>query len=245
MFYPIQVENRKYILNYPQNASCALGIKNFGGYNPLTLNAKTDLGAFSMRSLIQIGAIGGLVTGENHGPIPDFKLFSFPPYFLYEYQKPLSYAFAPEEIDIIPEKNKRLEKLGGWDFNPYRQVILSQPLPGDLKNHISSKPAHLQYQIKQDDSDQQRFIISLDKNSLVVFSEVMFPGWKAFVDGQPADLMTSDHLLRTLFIPTGQHVVEFCFKPDWVLPLQIGLLVWALTTLGWFIGARMFKNWTS
>src|SRR5258708_4282301 len=98
MFYPIEVQGQKYLLNYPQNAACALKIKNIGGYNPLILQSKNEIGTLGMESLIGVGALKGIVTQQDHGPIPGFKLESFPPFFLYKYQNPVSYFYAPTKL---------------------------------------------------------------------------------------------------------------------------------------------------
>lgn len=48
-----------------------------------------------------------------------------------------------------------------------------------------------------------------------VFSEVWFPwGWKADIDGTPAQLGRVNYVLRALRIPAGHHTVTMTFDPD-------------------------------
>ncbi len=48
-----------------------------------------------------------------------------------------------------------------------------------------------------------------------VFSEVYFPwGWKADIDGQPAQLARVNYLLRAMAIPAGHHTISMVFDPD-------------------------------
>jgi hypothetical protein len=50
---------------------------------------------------------------------------------------------------------------------------------------------------------------------IAVFSEIYFAdGWNAFIDGQPAPHFRADWILRAMYVPAGEHTVEFRFEPD-------------------------------
>jgi len=49
----------------------------------------------------------------------------------------------------------------------------------------------------------------------VVFSEIFYPyGWKAYIDGKPAEIFRANYLLRAMNIPAGQHDIRMEFRPD-------------------------------
>jgi uncharacterized membrane protein YfhO len=52
-----------------------------------------------------------------------------------------------------------------------------------------------------------------DRRSLLVLSDIHYPGWKASVDGRDAPLERVDYLLRGVMVPAGAHRVEFRYEP--------------------------------
>jgi hypothetical protein len=83
-------------------------------------------------------------------------------------------------------------------------------------------------QIKQSPVPDSAAFIKLDQNlndkidytfhsttpQFAVFSEVYYPlGWDAYIDGQKADYLKTDYVLRGMYIPAGDHKIEFRFEP--------------------------------
>ncbi|MFP4472970.1 MAG: YfhO family protein [Candidatus Omnitrophota bacterium] len=53
----------------------------------------------------------------------------------------------------------------------------------------------------------------MEHPGMLVLSETYHPGWKALVNGEPAELYPADYLFRSVFLPAGTHTVEFVFQP--------------------------------
>ncbi|MBP6821009.1 MAG: YfhO family protein [Acidobacteria bacterium] len=53
-----------------------------------------------------------------------------------------------------------------------------------------------------------------DKTSLLVLSEMFYPGWKATVDGGNAELLRVDYNLRGVQVTAGKHVVSMSYWPE-------------------------------
>ena len=85
--------------------------------------------------------------------------------------------------------------------------------------------------------------------SFAVFSEVYYPvGWQAYVDGEPADHVQTNYVLRGMSLPVGSHDVEFKFQPRvYTAGNPIGftssilILLWMLGAVGWSVRQLLAK----
>ena len=47
----------------------------------------------------------------------------------------------------------------------------------------------------------------------MVFSEIYYPEWQAFVDGEEVPVGRADYVLRAINVPAGKHTVRLLFEP--------------------------------
>lgn len=85
--------------------------------------------------------------------------------------------------------------------------ILGQEIPmaepGDTIFETTYAPNRLTYHAKS------------QNGGLAVFSEVYFPwGWKATIDGKPAEIGRVNYILRAMRVPAGTHEIVMTFNPD-------------------------------
>jgi hypothetical protein len=231
---------RPFLQPLPRNAPLDFRIRSTGGNEGFFLQKTFDLTRLPGVVFAKLLAVKGLVWEH---PIPGAAAVvrhSFPGAEVYEPLAPPPYLNTPSVAKVAADDAESLRLMASAGFDPSREVVLSSPLPYGMAARLSPFPAALAYSLERDDPDDQVFLVRLDKNSLVVFSEVMYPGWKAWIDGKRAEVLTGDHAFRTLLIPAGGHRVEFRFEPSWVQPLEFGLLAWLLSILAY----GRFKGWT-
>lgn len=87
-----------------------------------------------------------------------------------------------------------------------------------------------------------------EKPGTVVFSEVYYPSWQAFIDGQEVKVGRADYILRAIAVPAGHHQVEFVFDPvslkrtEKLSGMSYGILVAVLLACAGYYGNRYLKR---
>ncbi|MBD8490978.1 YfhO family protein [Echinicola sp. CAU 1574] len=100
-----------------------------------------------------------------------------------------------EEIQQIPNINTKTQAtVNTSEFEAQAgagSVSLSQYLPNELHYSVNAR-----------------------KGGLVVFSEIYYPaGWNATINGEAAEIIRTNYLLRGLMVPQGKSEVVFKFEP--------------------------------
>jgi hypothetical protein len=63
-------------------------------------------------------------------------------------------------------------------------------------------------------NDQIEYRFSAPSPQFAVFSEVYYPhGWNVYIDGNKTDYVRTNYILRGMYIPAGNHNIEFRFEP--------------------------------
>jgi uncharacterized membrane protein YfhO len=69
-------------------------------------------------------------------------------------------------------------------------------------------------------------------NSLLVFTQNFYPGWRAFVNGKEVRILKANYTFQAIPISAGDHTIKFSFEVVYfrlaVAFTAIGLLLWFL-----------------
>ncbi|WP_282089692.1 YfhO family protein [Aquimarina algiphila] len=109
---------------------------------------------------------------------------------------------ANEEILALKDLDNKKQAVINSKFN---NVISKTKYTSDSLAYIAltaHQPNHLVYESK------------VKEESFAVFSETYYPGWQAYIDGNPVEHVQVNYMLRGLPIPEGQHKIEFKFEPQ-------------------------------
>lgn len=149
-------------------------------------------------------------------------------------------------VEALPEKDALepfLDALAAGTLD-YRDIVhLSQRpdpeptyAPGDLP-----APVFL-----TDGLDEVVLEVDLPRSALLLLADMNAPGWKVEVDGQPAELLTADLVLRAVALPAGHHEVRFHFSDPAVgrgLALTLAGILLTLALVIWpWVAARLGRK---
>jgi hypothetical protein len=111
---------------------------------------------------------------------------------------------------VLESKEERLKVLAGGPWDPWKTVILESfpqeapPVPtlraAGKSKVLSKRPGY--YEIEAEN----------DADAYLVLSEAYYPGWRAEVDGRAVDVLPANHLIQTVRLPAGKHVVRFEYR---------------------------------
>ncbi|UCD57216.1 MAG: YfhO family protein [Candidatus Hydrogenedentota bacterium] len=137
---------------------------------------------------------------------------------VYEAGNALARAFLVSSVIAAGDRDA-LELLRSDRFDPAAAVIVPEDtaLPFPVVPHGESAGDAV---FKHDEPARVVIETSAPENSLLVLTDTFFPGWRATVDGVPAEIIRADYMFRAVAVNGGRHVVEFEYRPA---SLKIGI----------------------
>jgi hypothetical protein len=124
-------------------------------------------------------------------------------------------------------------------FDPASSVVVDRETAAF---GIGGAPAPPDARIVRDAANAVEVDASAPEGATLVLYDSYDPGWKATVDGQPADVVRADGLFRAVRLAPGRHHVSFVYRPA---SLVYGAVLSALAVallLGLGIYARFVPN---
>jgi hypothetical protein len=110
-----------------------------------------------------------------------------------------------------------LAELASPAFDPEKVVLVSSPLPSPSPaNTTIDHPGSVVF---TDYAPKRiRLAVTAKVPAVLLLNDRFHPAWRVSVDGQPAELLRANYLMRGVYLPAGAHEVEFRFQPS-VKPL--------------------------
>jgi hypothetical protein len=135
-------------------------------------------------------------------------------------------------------KDEALELLDSGAVDP-RETALLERQPPELVEPDDTSGDRVSVEIYE--ANEMRVEVETGEKGLLILSDVYYPAWKAYVDGESVPLYRADHLFRAVPIPAGEHTVELRYE-SW--PLRVGVAISIVTSLAFvaLIVLRLHKR---
>jgi hypothetical protein len=154
---------------------------------------------------------------------------------VHRYTKSLGRAWLTPEVEVVTDFDIMLAIMEDPAFDPSRTALLERPLA-----HAPPGAAGLRGEVEVESRTTTRALArgESDRESVLVFADAYYPGWKAFVNGQPSEMFPVYSIFRGVVVPAGEWEVEYVYRP---LSFFGGL---GLSAAGWlaFLGIAAWRT---
>jgi len=187
-------------------------IHSFNGYHGAKIRIyqdAVDVAGDNNPMLLSLGGVKYIITDN---PIQDS---SYTQVFkgsrlIYENNNFIPLVFFADEVKVESGINI-LNNIRDLNFNPLQTAYVEKEIPQKIDKPDSTVSAKL----VKGEIHSLEYEVNASGNNLLVFSEIYLPfGWKAYIDGSPAEFYKTDYFLRSLIVPQGKHKVEFRYEPE-------------------------------
>ena len=187
------------------DASTSFHHNSVGGYHPAKLGLYNDMITYqlskgNMRVFDMLNTKYFIVQNPQNGkPVAQLNPGAF------------GNSWLVKGIKYVENANEEMQALDSTDLRDtavvekkYQPEINQSPVPDSL--------AYIK--LKENLNDKIEYTFHSMTPQFAVLSEVYYPiGWDAFIDGKKADYVKTNYILRGMFVPAGDHQIEFIFEP--------------------------------
>jgi len=217
------------------NFEMYLRYQTVAGYNPLYLHRYFEYIRKYNPSLLNPGNVSFFYTPNGETVLMDLLNVKYEISHIngtYALRKShLPRAFFVRDHEVL-KRSEILDNLIRPDFDPTRKILFEMedsPAVGQsLGPSSAARSAESSAGILSYGPDEIVAAVYAPTAGYLFFSEIYYPGWKAYVDGRLAPLLRGNYISRVIGVPQGHHTVKLAFDP---LTIKWGLGITSLTLL--------------
>jgi hypothetical protein len=154
--------------------------------------------------------------------------------FYQQRSAPMPRTYVVYAAETVASDEQAVQSLLDPAFDLRNKALVAEPLD------LPTTPARPASRASLVEYGQTRVIVEAmaSQPGLLILGDLYHPGWNVLVDGEPADLLRANHVMRGVLLPAGQHRVEFRFQPrslrnGGLLSLAALLMLVGLLALDW------------
>jgi hypothetical protein len=134
-------------------------------------------------------------------------------------------VWAVSDVKVVPDNKENLQTTLSPDLDPGFTVVLERQPTLSLS---SAQSPNLKIDAVSKQAQRWSALTETTANSMLVFSEVYYQGWRAYIDGHEVPIYRANHGFRSIELPSGTHKVEMRYIP---ISFFIGLGLTSITVI--------------
>ena len=198
--------------------------KSIGGYNAAKLRRYQEMIeehiAPEMQALYkEVATAGGDMPLANDSVFPVINMLNTRWFILpgadgqtFPLQNPYAFGNAWFVSDIQEAANANEEIDALHHIDPRQTAVVDSRFTA-IVGQAQAVDSTCTAVMKTYDANRLTYEVNSPKGGVVVFSEIYYPGWQAFIDGREVEVGRADYILRALQVPAGKHEVVMTFDP--------------------------------
>lgn len=124
----------------------------------------------------------------------------------------------------VATKEEALDLLSTGQIDPKETALLEDTPPPEVYQPDDASADEAS--VTEYGANDIKLKTSTSAPGLLVLSEVYYPAWKAYMDGQPVSVHVADYLLRSVAVPAGEHTLELRYESQ---TLRTGIAISLVT----------------
>ncbi|TAL58317.1 MAG: hypothetical protein EPN85_11865, partial [Bacteroidetes bacterium] len=134
-------------------------------------------------------------------------------YSLYVSTNTLPRFYEVPNVIVTSSRNDAYQHIASRSIQYDDTVILVSDKASTLPKTTCTKLYTKEIVVKYFGRNSIALSTSVPCSGYLVSSEVMYPGWEAYIDGKKTDLLEGNLAFRTVFVPAGPHSIEMRYNP--------------------------------
>ncbi len=129
---------------------------------------------------------------------------------VYENAKAYPRAWIVHEAVVEPSEDAAFHRVDDSSINLRKIAVLEAPLPQALEPATGTEES---VTFRSYEADRISLDASAGSAGLLVLSETYYPGWRATLNGKPAEIQKADGALRAILLPRGESRITLEYAP--------------------------------
>lgn len=124
----------------------------------------------------------------------------------------LGNAWLVKEVKYVNNANEEIDAIHG--MNPRERAIVDKRFAETVKQPAAMPDSLDNIVLKSYAPNALQYEVDTKQGGTVVFSEIYYPGWRSYIDGEEVSHGRANYILRAMNVPAGKHTIEFVFDPQ-------------------------------